>query len=288
MDAVLQKMRDRVLAGQDISGLHGVEIGPLFRPLISKRESNVKYVDHCSTAELKGKYIGDPNVDPNNIVDVDFVWKDRPLKEVLGPLCPLDYIVASHVIEHVPDLVGWLEEMHNCLRPGGLLILIAPDKRFTFDVQRRTSSYEEVRAAYTEKRRRPGLRCVMDHFANVVSADCYALWENYAIASDLPFCHGPAFLELAAKHYDEGRYIDVHCWVFTPWSFLELVGRAVQDTNLGFDLEYFRTTFSNDLEFYARLVRTPSRVTNWSREAEQARALAVWPNNSHLMVDLLK
>jgi predicted SAM-dependent methyltransferase len=277
MDPVVRKMRERVLAGQDISGWRGIEIGPLCRPLVSQHESQVSYVDHCSTAELKHKYLGDPNVDGEKIVEVDFVWKDRPLREVLGKLCPVDYIVASHVIEHVPDLIGWLKEMHDSLRDGGLLILIVPDKRFTFDIHRRTSSYEEIRAAHEELRRRPGLRCVMDHFANVVAADCYALWENYDETERVPFCHSPDFLELAAQHYAEGRYIDVHCWVFTPWFFLETLGRIVRETNLGFDLQYFKTTVSHDLEFYVRLVRVSSPSTDWYKEAAEARKSALWP-----------
>jgi predicted SAM-dependent methyltransferase len=278
-DPVVAKMRHHLLANYTLLGRRGVEIGPLSRPLISRGESEVYYVDHCSTEELKIKYRGDPNVQQEKIAAVDFVWTDRPLAETLGAICPVDYIVASHVIEHVPDLIGWLKEMHDSLRDGGSLILIVPDKRITFDAQRRTSAYEEVRLAYQEKRRRPGLRCIMDHFANVVQADCYKLWDNYEIVNDLPFVHSAAFLTLAAEHYQEGRYIDVHCWVFTPWSFLETLGRIAREENLNFDLEYFKTTQLNDLEFYVRLVRVPSPTTDWAEVARQAQVEAFWPKN---------
>jgi SAM-dependent methyltransferase len=277
MDPAVKKMRDYALAGQTLSGLRGVEIGPLYRPLVTKNEAEVYYVDHCSTSELRAKYAGDPNVDHERIVDVDFVWKDSPLHEMLGSVCPLDFIVASHVIEHVPDLIGWLQEMRQSLRDGGSLILIVPDKRFTFDAHRRPSAYEEIRAAYDERRRRPGLRCVMDHFANVVKADCHALWKDYAVVANLPFVHGPEFLSLAAEHYAEGRYIDVHCWVFTPWSFLQTLGRIAHEGKLGFDLRYFHSTLVNDLEFYVQLVRAPSPSTDWGARAAEARARAWWP-----------
>jgi SAM-dependent methyltransferase len=269
-------MRDSVLAGYSLSGLRGVEIGPLFRPLVTKRDTEVYYVDHGSTDELKAKYEGDPNVPLSDIAEVDFVWRDLPLRQTLGSICPVDYIVASHVIEHVPDLIGWLSEMHNALRDGGSLILIVPDKRFTFDAARRLSSYEEIRAAYQEKRRRPGLRCIMDHFANVVQAECHALWTDSNPAA-LRFHHSPDYLSLAANHYAEGRYIDVRCWVFTPWSFLKTMGRIVAETGLGFDLEYFRPTSVNDLEFYVRLVRVLSRSTDWDAAAAQALSQAPAP-----------
>jgi SAM-dependent methyltransferase len=276
-DPALLKMRERSFAGLSFEGLRGIEIGPLSRPLVDKDLYSVFYVDHCSTEELKTKYSGHSNVGQENIVEVDFIWKDQTLSETLGSICPVDYIVASHVIEHVPDLIGWLKEMHTSLRDGGSLILIVPDKRFTFDVCRRLSSYEEVRAAYQERRRRPGLRCIMDHFANVVQADCYGLWADYRGVNELPFCHSPAFLSLAAEHYAEGRYVDVHCWVFTPWSFLGVLGQISANEGLGFELEYFDTTHVNDFEFYVRLTRVPEAETDWKQLSLRAESEALWP-----------
>jgi predicted SAM-dependent methyltransferase len=281
-DAVRERLalskRDRAFDGLSIAGRKGVEFGPLSRPLIRKSESDIYYVDQCSTEQLKEKYRGDPNVNPDDLVDVDFVWGSDPAPVMLRTIVPVDYVVASHVIEHVPDLIGWLHEMHDILRIGGSLVLVVPDKRFTFDVYRRTSAIEEIRAAYAERRRRPGLRCIMDHFANVVQADTWALWDNYEVVEKLPFYHDPGYLALGADHFAEGRYVDVHCWVFTSWSFLDTVGQIVADTGLGFDLQYFQTTLPRDLEFYVRLVRVDQSRTDWRKAAAEARADALWPD----------
>jgi predicted SAM-dependent methyltransferase len=280
MEPWMRRKRDRAFANVDISGMRGVEVGPLSRPLILKSESEVYYLDHCSADELRKKYFGDPLVKAEDIVEVDFISHGSPLVELLGDKAPVDYILASHVIEHVPDLIGWLTEMRGALREGGYLALIVPDKRFTFDVYRRPSAYEEITAAYIEKRQRPGLRCIMDHFANVVKADTWKLWEDYDLVENLEFHHGPEFLKLAAEHYEEGRYIDVHCWVFTPWYFLQLMGKIVASTGLGFDLDHFQVTPSHDLEFYVRLKRVGSSTTNWEREAINAKQSALWPKKS--------
>lgn len=277
MEPVLLRKRDRALGGLDISCRRGLEIGPLCRPLISKAASEVYYVDQCSAEDLKKKYEGDPAVDPEQLVPVDFIWNDKPLVEMIGGLFPLDYIMASHVIEHVPDLIGWLKEMRDALRNGGRLILIVPDKRFTFDVFRRTSSFKEIRAAHAERRRRPGLRCIMDHFANVVKADTWALWDDYDRVNSLAFVHGPEFLARGNQHFAEGRYVDVHAWVFTPWSFLETIGLIVDEFGLGFDLRHFQTTFDHDLEFYLQLERSDSSTTHWGTAATEARRQALWP-----------
>lgn len=274
---VHDRKRDRALAGLHLNDSRGVEIGPLDRPLITKSMSEVYYVDHVSNHELNAKYCGDPTVNVANIPLVDFVWKDLPLAQMLGDKVPLDYIVASHVIEHVPDLIGWLMEMHDSLRVGGKLILVIPDKRFTFDIFRRTSAFEEVQQAFAEGRRRPGLRCIVDHFANVVEADTWSLWDDYTVSERFKFSVGPDRLIRVTNRFQEGHYIDVHCWVFTPWSFIALMGQIVRETELAFDMSYLLTTQSHDLEFYVQLTRVEASKTDWSAAARDAYGEALWP-----------
>jgi SAM-dependent methyltransferase len=277
-DDVLQWKRQRLFGPGEGPGetVRGVEFGPLSRPLVLKSRSEVYYVDHCSTADLKAKYAGNEEAHVDKIVDVDFVSAGEALTELIGDKAPLDFVVASHVIEHVPNLAGWLLDMHSALKDGGTLYLVVPDKRFTFDAHRRLASFDEVQAAYREGRTRPGLRLILDHFANVVTVDTWALWDDYRRVQDAPFAHGPEFLDLAHEHYHQGQYIDVHCWVFTPWSFMELMGRITAEIGLSFKLVHFVTTQSHDLEFYVAL-RKSDEPTDWLEEAERARQSALWP-----------
>ena len=168
---------------------------------------------------------------------------------------------------------------NSVLTPGGVLALWVPDKRFTFDLYRRLSSKQEIAAALDEKRTRPGLRCVMDHFANVVEVNCWHLWENYELARTAQFCHGPEFLDLASRHYNEGRYIDVHCWVFTPAHFVGLMGWMTDTYGLTFDLRWLKITPSHDLQFFIQLTKSPTgrSETNWASEAKRALELTDWP-----------
>jgi len=278
--------RQRLLSGYSLDGKVGVEIGPLCRPIVERPRHKVYYVDHCSTAELKKKYEGDPDVPSDQIVEVDFVWGDSDLKSLLGSHHPVDYVVASHVIEHVPDLIGWLSEMHDALCDSGQLVLVIPDKRFTFDAFRRCSAWEEIQLAHQEKRRRPGIRCVMDHFSNVIAADTWKMWEDYSIVDSFPFHNPPSLLEVAALHMQEGKYIDVHCWVFTPWHFLEMLGKIIKTTGLGFDIDHFETTPAYELEFYVRLKKVSSSTTLWEDTAAEARHSANWPNGRDRAIEM--
>lgn len=45
------------------------------------------------------------------------------------PGSTFDAIVASHLIEHVPDPIETLRECHRLLKPGGLLVLVTPNAR---------------------------------------------------------------------------------------------------------------------------------------------------------------
>lgn len=45
----------------------------------------------------------------------------------------LDYVVTSHVLEHVANPVGALAEWYRVLRSGGIIYLVVPDRRLTWD-----------------------------------------------------------------------------------------------------------------------------------------------------------
>jgi hypothetical protein len=99
-----------------------------------------------------------------------------------------------------------------------------------------------------------------------------SLWSKDFDFFELEYCHGPEYLELAAREYSEGKYIDVHYWVFTPWHFLKMMGLVCQKLGVSFDLQYFLTTQKHDLEFYIQLKKVETVSTDWLSEARKARA----------------
>jgi len=48
-------------------------------------------------------------------------------------LSRFDYCLASHVIEHIPNPIAFFQSIAHLLKPGGVLSLAVPDKRYTFD-----------------------------------------------------------------------------------------------------------------------------------------------------------
>src|ERR1035437_876248 len=141
-------------SGLDLAALRGVEFGPLCSPTVSRAEGNILYVDHATADELRKKSHGDANVDLAAICDVDIVCDDGVLPGKL-PDRSVDYVIASHVAEHIPDLATWLIDIESMLKPTGELRLVLPDKRFSFDYLRRVSSPAELLDCYLHKLRRP-------------------------------------------------------------------------------------------------------------------------------------
>ncbi|OYX34029.1 MAG: hypothetical protein B7Y99_06255 [Caulobacterales bacterium 32-69-10] len=243
--------RTRLLGTRDPAGLNGLEIGPSHAPLIAKTAGPVRYVDYALTDELRRNFIS-AQVSPDRIVEVDIAWGDNRLKDAVGGT--VDYVVASHVIEHAPDLVGWLAEIREVLVPGGLLGLAIPDRRFTFDLLRPQSTLGEMVEAHLLGYRRPSIRQVFDSHAGTRPVDLSEAWSRDLTRTLQPVAGKRAKAMGLVRDLQGGRYVDSHCWVFTPASFLDQLEAMLELGWLGYAVEHFHPTDEGDMEFHVRLV----------------------------------
>jgi SAM-dependent methyltransferase len=170
----------------DIADGRGLEIGPLVSPTVTRDRANIFYVDHASTDELRAKYKNDPAIDESAITDIDFVWGAQSMLEATKAQAPFDYVIASHVLEHVPDLAGWLSEIESVLRVGGRLSIAVPDRRYTFDVRRRPSDISELVEAALLHLRRPSVRATFDHFYRHTAVDINQMWLGHPVMTIRP------------------------------------------------------------------------------------------------------
>lgn len=209
----------RALHRIDRQGL-GLEIGPSVNPLAPKRDGfNVRTVDHLDRAGLVAKYQGHPGVDVSRIEEVDYVWRGEPYAELTGGRHQFDWIIASHVIEHTPDLIGFLKDCASVLRTGGVLSLVVPDMRDCFDQLRAPSSLASVIDAHLRRAKQPSAGMVAEHFLNASSHGGRIAWHPGMPGADA-FIHDVAVADQqmnAVVQY--GVYVDVHAWCFVPSSF---------------------------------------------------------------------
>ncbi len=269
--------REKILGGLNLESLVGIEIGPLCRPIVTKQESNVIYVDHADATELRKKYASEPTVDVTQIVEVDAVWGQATLQEAIGGDTKVDYVVASHVIEHVPDLIGWLQEIGSVLRVNGEVKLAVPDKRYTFDYLRRESQFVDAVNAYLLRARIPSPFFLLDHFLNFRTIDHVEAWEG-----TLKLCYEPTYEIFRdavhiAREAIEGRYCDAHCWVFTPASFAQLFALGCRLGLIEFSCEDFYDTERSEIEFFVNMRKctdTSAMVESWRRMAGATQSTA--------------
>src|SRR4051812_2609397 len=172
----------RATAGIDLENGRGLEVGPLCRPIVRKDEADVYYLDVHDTQGLKDYYATDPNVPNDEILEVDFplITDDgvRTMAEAAASKAPYDWVVASHVIEHVPDVIGFLRDVSQLLVPGGRLSLIVPDRRYEFDALRPGTSVGAMLLAHYSGDRRPSIRAVIDHFLDAFDYSPVDLWAG--------------------------------------------------------------------------------------------------------------
>lgn len=234
----------------DRNGL-GLEIGPSHNPLAPKRAGfRVEILDHAGAGELREKYRSH-GVNIDNIEEVDYVWRGEPLDQLIGKPGAYDYIIASHVIEHTPDLIAFLQQCEKLLKPAGVLSLVIPDKRYCFDYLRWPSSTGDVLQAHYENRRAHAPGVVFDHFSTACKLNGNIAWGP-GLNGDLSFVHMLADAQAMMDAAKTGSaYIDVHQWRFTPSSFRLILSdlNALQLASLS-EVQFFDTV---GCEFFVAL-----------------------------------
>jgi hypothetical protein len=255
------KRRKRIIGLTELDG-PGLEIAPLYRPIMLKSDWDVTYVDIVSTDQLKAHYADDPGVRSESIVDVDVALTDsdgtiRPLSEAARGRSPFSWVVASHVIEHVPDLITWLDDIATLLRDGGALVLVIPDTRYTFDVHRPHTTVGQMLQAHHQQDLIPSVRAVYDYLRSASTIRAADAWAGQAPSlSDSRIHDLPYVLDQLDKARHD-QYVDSHVWTFRPSTFIEQINELGRMGLCQFVVETVRNTRPNELEFFAVLRRLP-------------------------------
>lgn len=125
--APLRWLENRLLA-RHLRG-RGVEIGALWRQFPVPRRARVWYVDR-ETGQALADHYGEQY---GKVVPPHLVAEAAALPVAAGSL---NFIIASHVLEHLPFPLAGLRGWYEALAPGGALVLRVPDLRYSFDARR--------------------------------------------------------------------------------------------------------------------------------------------------------
>lgn len=212
-----------------------LEIGPFDVPFLTG--SGVEYFDILDQEAMR-KRARELGRNPNGCPHVHYTGRLGDVPKRFAA------VFSSHTIEHIPDLIGHLEDVAALLKPGGAYYLIIPDKRYCFDHFRPISTIGDVEAMRGGLR--PSVRAIRERWETTTHNNPLRHWLGL---------HGrPAGNRDGANREIEeavaGKYIDVHQWAFMPESFRHLMLHVGVFTGVKvFD------TRALDLEFMAELTR---------------------------------
>ncbi|MEU0316337.1 methyltransferase domain-containing protein [Nocardioides sp. NPDC006273] len=242
----------------DFSAGCGLEIGPLHRPLVPRDAAEVSYLDLYDRDRLYETNTDNPNVTREAIPEIDYPMWDgtrmRTLDEAAEGGAPFDWVLASHVVEHVPDLIGWLGQVEAVTAPDGALVLVVPDRRYTFDAHRPPTTVGQILQAYEAGDTTPSVRAVYDHHRSAVNGDPKRLHRHGP--SEAETCvHDLGYTRTQLERARRGEYVDCHVWTYTDRSFPEIIAELRRLGLTGWAVESLLPVPENDIEFYVVLRR---------------------------------
>lgn len=150
----------------------------------------------------------------------------------------LDYVATSHVLEHVANPVAALLEWHRVLVSGGIIYMVVPDRRHTFDHTRELSTVEHMWSDYENKTTQSDGTHIDEFFEN-------ADWSRFKpdvseenVEADKAVIRGQ--YTHAIQHKAE---INMHFHVFEKQSLSDLVNLVSQRKGLSWETLELRDEF---------------------------------------------
>jgi hypothetical protein len=200
-------------AAIDVSPLTGLEIGALDLPTVPKDVGKCRYADFRTADQMIGMW----DLPAGSVCHVDYVLsRDRSILERIPDR--FDYIVACHVLEHVPDVISYLNDLRSLLLPGPnkVIFVTLPDKRATLDRTRPSTTVERLLTYHYERTRYPSLEHVLEFHRH---------WVGYG-NGNAPVPIAEAF-QYADQTIKSGM-ADAHCHVWEDREFLVQIQELIE------------------------------------------------------------
>jgi len=228
----------------------GLEFGAYDRPMFGLNELNIQFADYYSTEELRD-FAARDGANPATIAPVSHIMKKADFAEDFPK--NFDFIIASHVIEHVADTVGWLQNMHKVLVPGGCAYFVIPDKRYTFDIVRPPSTLGQILERHIYKQNTPGFAAAFDTVYLFRGVESPKVWSGEIEPRMLtPRFDAKKAFEIASDYYHR-KDASVHTHVFTFHTFLRIIEELRNIGLISFEVLTAHDVYEPYNEFYVVL-----------------------------------
>lgn len=264
-----------------------LEFGPLIWPMVTRADyPNAYYSDIRSGEDIKKLYSSNEylkstgiTVDIDKIIDIDYVIKGT-YKETFKNVEKFDVVLLSHVIEHIPDIIFFFQDLPNVLKENGKVVIIYPDARYCFDRFRNGSTFIDAYDVY--KNNENSSKRVFDFTYNVVKQnDPFFFWGDKKQNNILPkndFKDSLATYEKALKNELPD---DTHFWPFADYQFVKFLYDMDRAGLLSFEIDDFYQTQENTQEYMLCLKLKKDKKINHSGYAKILNTIS--PANKEIM-----
>lgn len=268
--AELKKARTKFAQAGLTKNSRIVEVGPFASPLAPKADGwDTTVVDVFDTEYVMDRARNSPKVGLRrkavNVEPVDLVWDGQHMADALLEMHPEGYdaLLASHVVEHIPDLIAWFGEIEKIAAPGFTLRLIVPDTRLERDFFMPLTDTAAVVQAHREQRKIHSPETLLRIGLNSVQLNGEGGWQDGVKGT---FAQDPKRIDAIWRHYlgyagnyENGtqEYQDGHSNYWTPNSF-ELMILEMNHLGLtGFMVDEIDPHAEGKMEFLVRMSVRP-------------------------------
>lgn len=180
----------------------GLEIGACDLPTVSREAGKCEFADFRSAEEMSRLW----NLPSETVMPVQYILKrDTKVHNQIDK--KFDYVVLCHVIEHIPNVIGYIKDLHNLLKTGGVILIACPDKRRTPDASRPSTTIEHLLDDYYNDCNYPSLEHILE---------CSKAWSDELREKSVK--SPKEFYEWGCQNFESGL-ADAHCHVWIDEEF---------------------------------------------------------------------
>lgn len=136
----MQPRPHRDAAYADLTG-RGLEIGAFHEPAQMPSTVSVEYFDAMDATRAAELF---PEIPAETFVTVDHIGDIDHDGLAQFADATFDFVICNHVIEHVANPIKLVRALFRITRPGGTVILSAPDKDYTYDKTRPLTTFDHL------------------------------------------------------------------------------------------------------------------------------------------------
>lgn len=134
--------------GLEIGGPSGIFGRNKFLP-VYKYAERVDGVNFSNATVWEGKIeAGSTYKYTADRIGVQYVCEGNDLREIADNT--YDFVLSSHNLEHFANPLKAVAEWKRVVKPGGVILLVLPDKRYTFDNKRNVTRFEHLLEDFTK------------------------------------------------------------------------------------------------------------------------------------------